>query len=655
MALRQKVALLGLVAILAGCRHQLARPGAGERQPLPFAVGQRLRATIDARSVPAGLRGDAARRETWAEMRRFYRKRLFLPAWSDAGGPLPRAEELLHAIDAVAADALDPRRFRSQDLARMIGEARAATRTGRLEDPVAQRRIVDLDVHLTCAYLTIARQLATGRLRPQALAIHWFTRPRRIESGKVLGRALAADAEITPTLAALAPSAQGYVRLRQALAAYRALAARGGWPRVPPGGDLGPGAQGPRVTALRARLAATGDLPPAPATGAEPEATILRLQPPGPQPAGARQAVAWPASARPAGYQPASDQPAGARPAGAGLYDRDVAAAVAHFRARHGLAPGENVDAETLQELNVPVEERIRQIEVNMERWRWLPGELGSRYVLVNVPDFRLQVVEAGRVVLAMRVIVGKAQSETPVFSDRLTQIVLNPAWALPDSIVAKEIVPKAAGDPGYLRRKGLQAVRIGGEDAEKVDAARLDRAQIEQLGRPGSPYHLRQPPGGDNPLGKIKFLFPNRFDVYLHDTPSGQQFASSERDFSHGCIRLENPFALADYLLAGDPRWNPPAVAAAVAGGQTTTIAVPRPLPVHILYWTAWADGDGTVQFRRDVYGHDATLAAALDSEPPLWFQTVTARGKSLRLTATAAGDARRVRRAPYERARGS
>jgi murein L,D-transpeptidase YcbB/YkuD len=624
MALRRKAALLGLLAILAGCRHQPARPAAVERRPLPFGVGQLLRATIDSRTVPAGLRGDAGRRETWSEMRRFYRKRLFLPAWSDAGGPLPRAEELLHAIDAAAGDGIEPRRFRPQELARGIGEARGAARSGQLEDPAVQRRIVDLDVHLTCAYLTLARQLAAGRLRPEALPIHWYTRPRRIDGGEVLQRALAGNEGMAPSLAALAPSTQGYLRLRQALTAYRALAARGGWPRMPPGGDLGPGDQGARVAALRARLAATGDLPP-PAAAGEPAGARL----PGPQPAGAR--------------------PAGPRPAAAlDLYDRDVAAAVARFRARHGLEPGDTVDADTLRELDVPVAERIRQIEVNMERWRWLPGDLGRRYILVNVPDFRLVVVEDGRAALAMRVIVGKAQSETPVFSDRVTHIVLNPAWALPDSIVAKEIVPKAAADPGYLRRKGLQVVRAGGEDAAGADDASLGPAQIEQLGRPGSPYRLRQPPGSDNPLGRIKFLFPNRFDVYLHDTPSGRQFASSERDFSHGCVRLEKPFALADYVLAGDPRWDPPAVAAALAGGRTTTIAVPRPLPVHILYWTAWVDGDGTVQFRRDVYGHDATLAAALDREPPLWPQPASARGEMPDGTATAACDVRRRRRAP-------
>jgi L,D-transpeptidase YcbB len=224
---------------------------------------------------------------------------------------------------------------------------------------------------------------------------------------------------------------------------------------------------------------------------------------------------------------------------------------------------------------------------------------------------------------------VGKEQSKTPIFSGKLTYVVLNPSWNLPDSIVAKEIAPKLASNPGYLQRKGLQVVRGWGEDEAPINPASLDASQ---LGRPGSPYRLRQPPGGDNPLGRIKFLFPNRFDVYLHDTPSGQLFARSERDFSHGCIRLEKPMELAEYLLRGDAKWDPRAATGAfaekLASGRTTTITVPRPILVHILYWTAWVDGDGTVQFRNDVYGLDSALSEALAKEPPAWFGPATARG---------------------------
>jgi murein L,D-transpeptidase YcbB/YkuD len=564
---------LALPALLAGCRRY---PAAEE--PIPAEVTRLVHDTVEARALPADLRRNAVRLRAWRDLCKFYRARGYLPAWSDGRGPLPRADELLRAIDAAAGDGLDPGQYRRQELASALAAARAALDHGTLADPAVARRIVDLDVHLTYAYVTLAGQLAAGRLRPEALPVSWHTRPRRIEAGLVLQDALTRRLAIAPSLAALAPAMEDYGRLRQALAAYRALAAGGGWAPVPPGPELGPGATGERVAALRARLAATGDLPPAAG---------------GKSSAGAASAV----------------------------YGPDVAAAVARFRARHGLEAGQTVDAATLSALDVPVGERIRQLEINLERWRWLPGDLGGRYVLINVPDFRLQVVEGGRVVLAMRVIVGKAHSKTPVFSDQMTYLVLNPSWTLPDSIVTHEIAPQVAAHPDYLQRKGLQVVKVRGkgEDESAFDVAHLDAARVAELGRPGSPYRLRQPPGGDNPLGRIKFMFPNRFDVYLHDTPSGKLFARTERDFSHGCVRLEKPLELAEYLLRDNPRWTPQAIADTIASGRLTTVAVPRPLPVHILYLTAWVDKDGTVEFRDDVYGHDAALAAALAAEPPM------------------------------------
>jgi murein L,D-transpeptidase YcbB/YkuD len=575
------LASLALLASVAGCQRSevpAEKRNRGDRATdlaLPMSVGQLLRATVEARTLPAGLSDSAAGRERWRDMGRFYRRRLYQPAWSDARGPLPRAEELLRAIDALAAEGIDPGRYGRPDLARLIADERAALRRGSPADPAVAGRMVDLDAHFTYTYLTVAEEITSGRLRPQ---FDWYTKPRRIAPEVVLQRALATGTGIAPSLAALAPASPEHARLRQALAGFRALAARGGWPQVPPGADLRPGDRGPRVAALRARLAASGDLPSA-----------------------------------------------GATAAGAAVYDQDVAAAVARFRERHGLEAGKTVDAETLAALDVPLSERIRQIEVNMERWRWLPGDLGPSYILVNVPDFSLQVVEGDRVALAMRVVVGKEQSKTPIFSGKLTYVVLNPSWNLPDSIVAKEIAPKLASEPGYLRRKGLQVVKGWGEDEAPINPASLDASQ---LGRPGSHYRLRQPPGGDNPLGRIKFLFPNQFDVYLHDTPSGQLFARTERDFSHGCIRLEKPMELAEYLLRGDAKWDAQAFDEKLASGRTTTITVPRPILVHILYWTAWVDRDGTVQFRNDVYDLDAALAEALAREPPVWFGPAPARG---------------------------
>ena len=238
-----------------------------------------------------------------------------------------------------------------------------------------------------------------------------------------------------------------------------------------------------------------------------------------------------------------------------------------------------------------------------MERWRWLPASLGDRYILVNVPEFRLDVVEAGKPVYSMRVVVGKDQSRTPAFSDKMTFIELNPTWTLPDSITRNEILPKLASDPGYLERHDMEVVS-------------------------DSPYRLRQRAGKDNPLGQIKFMFPNEFDIYLHDTPADHLFDRAERDFSHGCIRLEKPIELAALLLKDDPKWTQESIQAAIASGEHETITLPRPLPVHILYWTAWVEPDGTVAFRKDIYGHDDQLEQALAKEPPVWLDLNELRG---------------------------
>jgi murein L,D-transpeptidase YcbB/YkuD len=451
--------LLGILALLAAaCRSSSVSPSA-----MPFEIGQLLRTTVETRP-PAAPGGRSA--PGWRDLRQFYRKRLYLPAWSDQRGPLPRADELLRAIEQSAADGLDPLQYQPEDLARSLAALRLAMRRSPLSDPAIERQLVDLDVRLSNAFLTLADQLAEGRLRPKNLPLAWYTKPRPIDARAVLQRVVNERLPVAPALAALAPDADGYQRLRKALELYRGIADRGGWPSVPAGPDLRPGDRGARVAILRARLAISGDL--------------------------------------------------GEGGAGNGLFDSSLATAVARFRARHGLDPGETVDAATLAELNLPVAARVQQLAVNLERWRWLPGDLGRRYILVNVPDYRLRLVDNGRVALAMRVIVGKVQSQTPVFSDRMTRIVFNPVWSIPDSIAAREIAPQLAKDPDYLSRKGMRVVRVvgGGEEESGEGVDHLNSSEVAQLGHAGSPYRLRQPPGAGNALGRVKFLFPNPYDV---------------------------------------------------------------------------------------------------------------------------------------------
>jgi murein L,D-transpeptidase YcbB/YkuD len=239
-----------------------------------------------------------------------------------------------------------------------------------------------------------------------------------------------------------------------------------------------------------------------------------------------------------------------------------------------------------------------------MERWRWMPTDLGQRYIWVNIPEFRMALMEGDRQAVTMRVVVGKEQSRTPVFSDKMEYLEFNPYWNIPDSILEEEIMPAVAKNPGYLASHDMEPI-------------------------PGDTDRLRQRPGPSNPLGKVKFMFPNRFDIYLHDTPADHLFDRTERDFSHGCIRLERPIELAQYLLKDDPKWTPEAIDAKLVSGENTSIPLPRPLPVHLVYFTAWVDENGTVHFRDDVYGHDAKLEEALMKEPPVPLDLPAIRGE--------------------------
>jgi len=568
---------LAMVAVLGGitgCAGEKEILFISRSHPLPPQVRQILRDAVLGKPDLASLHAPQETAGAWRSLQDFYGTRDYRPAWSTSVGPSRQASALIAAIPALAAEeGLDVQRYSVGRLAALAREVREAKS---FDDADAQRRLADLDVELTYTYLSLVEDLGAGSLQPEKLGVEWYVK-RPIAGAdsheSILEQALGAKTpgEMLKTLRSLTPRHAGYQRLTLALAAYRTIAAAGGWGEVPAGPPLKTGDSGPRIAALRLRLNATGDLAASPAN-----------------------------------------------PGVAASYDEAVAAAVSHFQRRHGLEPTGKVGDETLAELNVPVEARIRQIEVNQERWRWMPASLGDRYILVNVPDFHLDLVEDGAVPLSMRVIVGKPTGRTPIFSSRMAYLQLNPEWNLPDDIAANEIAPKLAADPGYLARHDMDLIRGWGKQEEAVDPASAD---LSKLGK-GSPYRLRQRSGAANPLGQVKFLFPNPFDVYLHGTTSPHLFARTVRNFSHGCIRLEKPVDLAAYLLKDNPEWTLETIEAAIATGDHRTILLPKPLPVYILYWTAWVDADGTVELRRDLYGHDAAVGLALAHEPPVWIE---------------------------------
>ena len=277
------------------------------------------------------------------------------------------------------------------------------------------------------------------------------------------------------------------------------------------------------------------------------------------------------------------------------VFDAALERGLQRFQERHGLDADGAVGTSTLTALNVPAEARVRQIELNMERWRWLPQTLGERYILVNIANFALDVVERGRSVLAMRVVVGKPARRTPFFSADMTYLVLNPHWHVPPTIAIQDKLPLIRRDPGYVARQNFKLFRHGEGGVTRVDPMSVDWSSVSAR---NFPYQLRQDPGPRNALGRVKFMFPNPYHVYLHDTPARELFAKTERAFSSGCIRLEKPIELAEYLLRDDPQWSRQKIVASRREGPSRLCICLTRIPVHLLYWTAWANEDGNCTF---------------------------------------------------------
>lgn len=415
----------------------------------------------------------------------------------------------------------------------------------------------DLDLLLTDAFQRYAADLRRGRVTPAEVEEDWRLPVAAFDAGRVLHDTMRSE-DFSAAVESLPPASPAYAQLRAALAQHRDMARAGGWPTVPVGEVLKAGMEDVRIIALRRRLAATGEL---------------------------------------------------AGPTEGMLFDDEVEAALKTFQARHGLAPDGTLGRQTLAALNTPVEARINQIALNMERWRWMPGTFERRHIAVNAADASLALIEDGAPALSMRVVVGDPKHPTPTLRGVLNSLVLNPVWNVPTSIASKEILPKLHGDPGYLLANRIRIVGAFPEGSAEAEGIGIDWTQYPTH----MPFQLRQMAGPDNSLGRIKFNLPNSDDIYLHDTPQRQFFAKANRALSHGCVRLENPLELALHLLKGQPEWPQEKLAQGLDDGATKTIRVKRTIPVYLLYWTAWVDDGGAVQFRDDIYGRDKRLRAAL------------------------------------------
>jgi murein L,D-transpeptidase YcbB/YkuD len=388
---------------------------------------------------------------------------------------------------------------------------------------------------MTDAFLRYANALGRGRVNPSQFETDWVIPAPNVDVIQALNRAPSDG--VGPALAALAPTDSGYDRLRQAYARYKDYVHAQAWKPIALAMPLRPGDNGADVVTLRQRLAAEGFAIDA----ASPE------------------------------------------------FDSSLADAVTRFQVARGLPGDGNIGRATLTALNISPGERMREIRLNLERWRLLPRERPASRVEVNVADPSAVLFADGAPALTMRVVVGTIDHPTPVLRARMSAVLLNPPWIIPFSIIQNEIRPAIKADPDYLAKNDMVYVDVNGGQ------------------------QLQQRPGAKNALGKIKFEMPNGLDIYLHDTSAPLVFGRSRRALSHGCVRVDNPRELARLVLAADPKWQMDAIDAAIAAGKTVSVPLPHAIPVYIFYWTAYVDTDGTVEFRDDVYSRDKRLNQAL------------------------------------------
>lgn len=531
VALRPFLAVL-LIAAMAGCKaKERARytPGTATvvRGVNMADVKVALASRIDSAKAPSWV--SAAR---WKRVKKLYESFGTVPLWLEADGVKERGDALLKALEEAPTHALTTDGY-------PLDSIKAVVQSDNVMKAATAQALADADVLLTAAYVAYASDMLMGQVDPKTVSQAWNIPARISEVDSSLIRSLQSPS-MAEGLAAMAPADSSYSVLKDAYARYQALAKSGsGWTPIPAGVAVKPGGTIAltRLSLLRQRLAVEGVLSD-------------------------------------------TTQPAATTDA---KYSGTLVDAVKLFQERHGLATTGILGKATLEALNVPVTERVQQIASNLERHRWLPRSLGSRYIYVNVPAFRVEAYDSGQKVLEMKVVVGAEYQgrATPVFSDSMEFVVFRPYWNVTDAIAANEIFPAINRDPGYL-----------------------DRGNYEIYNDKGK-RRVRQKPGGANALGMVKFMFPNDFNIYLHDTPAKALFEQADRAASHGCIRLEHPDQMAEFVLGWD---NAKVRNAMDNGGDNRTVNLPKKIPVYIVYFTTYAR-DGQLYFADDLYGRDDDL----------------------------------------------
>ena len=487
----------------------------------------------------------------------FYLHREVKPVWVTKDGLNNKAEVLIKIIIEADHEGLDSETYHQKDILTLLTDIKFSL----VSDTPEPAKLAELDLLLTDAFFSYGFHLSEGIVDPYSKNLNWYINKPKRRLGNIFQTVLY-DGKMEGFVDVLQPHHSGYLRLKLALLKYQKIKRSGCRHEVPSGGKLRKGDYGTRIAALRSRLIISGDLTDSTNSNQD-------------------------------------------------YFDEVLEYGVRRFQARHGLKVDGIVGSKTLFALNVPVEDRIRQIRLNMERWRWIPQDLGNRHLMVNTANFKLNVIENEQSIKSIKAIVGKMKRPTPVLSRTITYLELNPYWNIPHKIAMNDILPYIKKKPCYLADHNIRVFENWAENARELNPEFIDWAAITKK---NFVYKLRQDPANSNALGRVKFVFPNKFSIYLHDTPARNLFNMKRRAFSSGCIRIEKHMELAAYLLQNNSKWSLEKLVAAVNRKKNKTIILSDPIKIYILYWTAWVDKEGIINFRDDIYGRDRRLNIALN-----------------------------------------
>jgi murein L,D-transpeptidase YcbB/YkuD len=486
----------------------------------------------------------------------------YAPLWTQSGHPTTQAQAVIQLLKQSQYKGLNPEDY---DASRWDGRL---AKLGPMTAAPAQTDVVDFDIALTVAAMRYIDALHVGRVNPQHLKFGLTMGPKKIDLPDFLLAQVLPAPNVAAVIEKVEPPHQGYRRAEEALARYMKLAAEGDGDPVPvPAKSVRPGNTFAGMPQLIRRMNQLADL--ASLNGVSETSTV---------------------------------------------YAGPVVDAVKHFQSRHGLEPDGLLGKGTVKDINTPLSQRVQQLQLTLERYRWLPPDFPQPPIMVNIPQFRLRTLRRAGNYLSMNVVVGRAyRTQTPVFTGEMRYVIFRPYWNVPSSILHAELIPKIARNHSYLAANNYEV--MDGSGGVVTDGG-VSGGVLSGL-RSGA-YWVRQKPGPKNALGLVKFLFPNSYNVYLHSTPSVSLFSRARRDFSHGCIRVQDPAALAVWVLRDKPGWTMDKVRAAMNGNDNVQVTLDKPIPVLILYSTALVDPGGEVQFFDDIYGYDAKLATALAAGYP-------------------------------------